>query len=86
MVSVVFLTYSLLLRFSIISLMLQMRHCAVSNLNPQSYFTPQKLATAAENFQMEHQWKDEFEVTEGHKNANMSHVLRTVSVSFMCVY
>lgn len=33
-----------------------------------SYFTPQKLATAAENFQMEYQWKDEFEVTEGNKN------------------
>uniref|UniRef100_A0A4W6DHC1 Calcium voltage-gated channel auxiliary subunit alpha2delta 1 n=1 Tax=Lates calcarifer TaxID=8187 RepID=A0A4W6DHC1_LATCA len=27
-----------------------------------------KLATAAEEFQMEHQWKDEFEVTVGYKN------------------
>lgn len=35
-----------------------------------SYFTPQKLATAAENFQMEHDWKDEFEVTEGHENTD----------------
>lgn len=32
-----------------------------------SYFTPQKLATAAENFQMVHQWRDEFEVTDGRK-------------------
>ncbi|KAJ4938107.1 hypothetical protein JOQ06_002733 [Pogonophryne albipinna] len=29
-----------------------------------SYFTPQKLATAAEKFQMEHDWKDEFEGDE----------------------
>uniref|UniRef100_A0A665V353 Calcium voltage-gated channel auxiliary subunit alpha2delta 1 n=1 Tax=Echeneis naucrates TaxID=173247 RepID=A0A665V353_ECHNA len=29
-----------------------------------------KLAEAAEQFQMEHQWKDEFEVTEGHKNTD----------------
>uniref|UniRef100_A0A8D3D8H4 Calcium voltage-gated channel auxiliary subunit alpha2delta 1 n=1 Tax=Scophthalmus maximus TaxID=52904 RepID=A0A8D3D8H4_SCOMX len=29
-----------------------------------------KLAAAAERFQMEHAWKDEFEVTGGHKNAH----------------
>lgn len=35
-----------------------------------SHFTLQKLATAAENFQMEYQWKDEFEVTATQKYSN----------------
>uniref|UniRef100_A0A7N8X3N6 Calcium voltage-gated channel auxiliary subunit alpha2delta 1 n=1 Tax=Mastacembelus armatus TaxID=205130 RepID=A0A7N8X3N6_9TELE len=36
----------------------------------------EKLATAAENFQVEHQWKDEFEVTEQHNNTD-THTLNT---------
>lgn len=35
-----------------------------------SHFTLQKLATAAENFQKEYQWKDEFEVTATQKYSN----------------
>lgn len=65
------LTYLLSVTFSIIRPKQWRRHTLCSFKSKiLSYFTPKKLAAAAERFQMEHAWKDEFEVTGGHKNAH----------------